>query len=143
VTRGWLRAASALRYSALASRWTRLWPAAHLTVRRRMSSPAHLRSALRVFASVLVAIVALGALLELWAPHGEGFVDLVWSGDESAPPFHSWFIWPTSFMLFATHGIVNTLWYEVVAISVGINVAIYAAVGFAVSSALKVIRVAV
>jgi hypothetical protein len=46
-------------------------------------------------------------------------------------------------MLLATYGIVDRHWFEIVAISIAINVGIFAAVGLAVSLAVRAIRVAV
>jgi hypothetical protein len=52
-------------------------------------------------------------------------------------PSSSWFVWPTAFLLVTTHGIVNRFWWEIVAVSIATNVAIYAGVGLAVSLAIK------
>ncbi len=53
------------------------------------------------------------------------------------------FVWPTSFLLVRTYGIVNGFWYETVAIAIVANALIFAAIGFCVSLVAKAIRVAV
>ena len=39
------------------------------------------------------------------------------------------YVWPTSYMFIATSGIVNWYWYEIAAISIGLNALLYALVG--------------
>ena len=59
---------------------------------------------------------------------------------------HGWwpnwigYIWPTSYMFVATGAIVDRFWYEIAALSIGLNVILYGLVGIILSSWLKKLR---
>ena len=48
----------------------------------------------------------------------------------------SWiaYVWPTNYMFGATSAIVDGFWYEIAALSIGINALIYVLVGLAISA---------
>lgn len=59
---------------------------------------------------------------------------------------HGWwpnwigYIWPTSYMFVATSAIVDRFWYEIAALSIGLNAILYGLVGIILSSWLRKLR---